>query len=272
MADSTRISLNTATLKSSSLEQCIEACARHSIVGISPWRDTLAEMGVARAARQIRDAGLQVSGLCRGGMFTAASAAERTAALDDNRRAIDEAHAIGAHCLVLVVGGVPPGSRDLRGAHEMIEDAISTLLPIARAAGVPLAIEPLHPMYAADRACVNTLKHANDLCDRLGNGLGVAVDVYHLWWDAELEREIARAGPRIHAFHVCDWLRNTRDLLLDRGMMGDGVIDVPRIRNWVEGAGYTGLLEVEIFSAEDWWKRGPDEVLEAVKSRIETAV
>jgi len=136
-------------------------------------------------------------------------------------------------------------------------------LPYARAASVPLAIEPLHPMYAADRACINTLAQANDLCDALGEGVGVAVDVYHLWWDPALEREIARAGRkrRILAYHICDWLVPTRDLLLDRGMMGDGVVDLPRVRSWVEAAGYDGFLEVEIFSRDHWWQRPGEEVL-----------
>jgi sugar phosphate isomerase/epimerase len=150
----------------------------------------------------------------------------------------------------------------------MVRDGIGELLPYARAADMPLAVEPLHPMYAADRACVNTMAQANNLCDELGEGLGIAVDVYHVWWDPDLEREIRRAGDaargghrRILAFHICDWLVPTTDLLLDRGMMGDGVIDLPEIRRWVEAAGYDGFNEVEIFSAENWWKRDPDEVV-----------
>jgi sugar phosphate isomerase/epimerase len=201
-------------------------------------------------------------------MFPAADAVGRRGAIDDNRRAVDEAVAIGARCLVLVVGGLPAGSKDIAGARAMVRDGIGELLPYARAANMPLAVEPLHPMYAADRACVNTMAQANDLCDELGEGLGIAVDVYHVWWDPDLEREIRRAGDaargghqRILAFHICDWLVPTNDLLLDRGMMGDGVIDLPGIRRWVEAAGYDGLHEVEIFSAENWWKRDPDEVV-----------
>jgi sugar phosphate isomerase/epimerase len=265
MAEVARLSINTATLKNLTLTQAIEACARAGIRGIAPWRDRLQECGVAEAARLIRAHGLEVSGLCRGGMFTSPNW------LDDNRRAVDEAAAIGAACLVLVVGGLKQGSKDIAGAQAQVRDGIAALLPHARAAGMPLAIEPLHPMYAADRACVNTLGHANDLCDELGDGLGVAVDVYHVWWDPTLEREIARAGKRIYAFHVCDWLVPTRDLLLDRGMMGDGVIDIPRIRRMVEKAGFRGALEVEIFSAENWWKRPPEEVLAVCRERIETA-
>jgi sugar phosphate isomerase/epimerase len=205
-------------------------------------------------------------------MFTAADAAGRRAALDDNRRAVDEAAAIGARCLVLVVGGLPPGSKDIVGAREQVRDGIAALLDHARAAGMPLAIEPLHPMYAGDRACVNTLAQANDLCDELGAGAGIALDVYHVWWDPDLEREIARAGKRILTYHVCDWLIPTADLLLDRGMMGDGVIDLRAIRASVEAAGYDGHCDVEIFSANNWWKRDPEDVLRACIERHQTAV
>jgi sugar phosphate isomerase/epimerase len=155
----------------------------------------------------------------------------------------------------------------------MVADGIAAILPHARANGMPLAIEPLHPMYAADRSCVNTLRHALDLCDRLGEGTGVAIDVYHVWWDPELDAQIARAGAanRILAYHICDWLVPTRDLLLDRGMMGDGVIDLPRIRGMIEKAGYRGFTEVEIFSAANWWKRPGDEVLRTCLERFRTA-
>jgi sugar phosphate isomerase/epimerase len=265
MADVGRLSINTATLRNLTLPQAIEACARAGIGAVAPWRDRLQECGVEEAARLIRAAGLGVSGLCRGGMFTSAGW------LDDNRRAVDEAAAIGAECLVLVVGGLAAGSKDIADARRQVRDGIAALLPHARAANIKLAIEPLHPMYAADRACVNTLAQANDLCDELGDGLGVAVDVYHVWWDPALEREIARAGRRILAFHVCDWLVPTRDLLLDRGMLGDGVIDIARIRAWVERAGYRGAVEVEIFSAENWWKRPAEEVLAVCKERIASA-
>jgi sugar phosphate isomerase/epimerase len=272
------LSLNTATVREQwGLAQAIEGCARHGIPGIAPWRDQLQAMGAGPAARRIRDAGLAVSGHCRGGMFPAADEAGLRAAIEDNRRAIDEAAAIGARCLVLVVGGMPVGSRDLAGTRDQVRDGIAAILPYAREQGVPLAIEPLHPMYAADRACVNTLGHALDLCEQLdpGNegGLGVAIDVYHVWWDPDLDVEIERAGAarRILAFHVCDWLVPTRDLLLDRGMMGDGVIDMRRIRGEVEAAGYDGPIEVEIFS-RDWWKRDPDEALRIITERYRTVV
>ncbi len=261
------LSLNTATVKVQwTLAQAIEGCARHGIRGIAPWRDKLAEMGVQRAASAIRAHGLTVTGLCRGGFFTAKDWK------DDNLRAIDEAHALQAACLVLVVGGLPEGSKDLAGARRRVADGIAEILPEARQAGVPLAIEPLHPMQAADRACVNTLEQALDLCDALGEGLGVAVDVYHVWWDPKLEQQIRRAGrKRILAYHVCDWLVPTRDLLNDRGMMGDGVIDLTRIGGWVEAAGYAGFHEVEIFSERDWWRRDADEVLRTMKERYPRA-
>jgi sugar phosphate isomerase/epimerase len=270
--DPNLLSLNTATVREKwNLRQMIEGCARHGIRGISPWRDKLAELGTPEAARLIRQHGLTVSGLCRGGMFPAADEAGRRAAIEDNRRAIDDAATLEADCLVLVVGGLPAGSRDLAGARRMVFDGIAAIAGHARAAKVPLAIEPLHPMYAADRACINTIDQALDLIDALGDdgrGVGVAVDVYHTWWDPRLAQAIARAGSRVLGFHLCDWLVPTRDLLLDRGMMGDGVIDFPRIRRWITAAGYRGTQEVEIFSAADWWKRPGDEVLQVCIERF----
>ncbi len=269
------LSINTATVRKQwALLEIIAGCARRGIRLISPWRDQVAAVGLKETAQRLSDAGIRLSGYCRGGMFPAADRAGRKIALDDNKRAVDEALTLEAPCLVLVVGGLPKdaggriASKDLPGARAMVRDGIGELLEYARPAGMPLAIEPLHPMYAADRACVNTVAHANDLCDELspgGNaGLGIAVDVYHVWWDPDLKREIERAGGyagRLLAFHLCDWLVPTTDLLLDRGMMGDGVIDLPLIRSWMEGAGYRGPHEVEIFSERNWWKRDPDEVL-----------
>ena len=266
------LAINTATVKSWSLEQAVAGCARAGIPAIAPWRDILKECGVARAAKLIRDAGLIVTCLCRGGMFTAAEEAGRRAALDDNRRAIDEAAAIGAGSLLLVAGGLPAGSKDLAGAHGQVRDGIAAVLPHARSAGVALAIEPLHPMTAADRACVNTLAHANDLCDALGEGVGVAIDAYHVWWDPDLPRQVARSGTRILSYHVCDWLVPTRDLVFDRGMPGDGIIDLRGMRGLVEDAGYRGHCDVEIFSAQNWWKRDPDEVVRICIERHQTVV
>ena len=276
--DPSKLSLNTATIREKwGLAQAIDGCARHGIRGISPWRDQLAAMGLKQAARAIKANGLTVTGLCRGGFFSAKDWR------DDNRRAIEEAHELGARCLVLVVGGLLPGSKDLPASRERVKEGIAAILPEAGKAGVPLAIEPLHPMQAAERACVNTLEQALDLCDALGEegggaqgaagghapgALGVAVDVYHVWWDPKLAQQIARAGKRrLLAYHICDWLVPTRDLLNDRGMMGDGVIDLPRIRGMMEAAGYAGFHEVEIFSRLDWWQRDPDEVLAICKDR-----
>jgi sugar phosphate isomerase/epimerase len=275
--DASRLSLNTATVRVQwNLRETIEGCARHGIRGISPWRDKLDELGAAEAARLIRLHELTVTGLCRGGMFPAADPAGRRAALDDNRRAIDDAATIGAQCLVLVVGGIVPGTRDLVGARRMVHDGIAELLEPARAAGVALAIEPLHPMYCADRACVNTLDQALDLCDAIeprrageppSGALGVAVDAYHVWWDPNLARALERAGrERLLGYHICDWLVPTTDLLNDRGMMGDGVIDLPALRRLVEAQGYPGFHEVEIFSNR-WWQQDGDLVLRTVRER-----
>ena len=262
------LSLNQITTKSWSLAQAIEGCVRHGYAGISVWRDKLQEMGLANAAKAIRASGLTVTGVCRGGMFTSADAAGLKASREDNRRAVDEAAELGAKCLILVVGGLPAGSRDIAGAREQVQEGIAAMLEYARSARVLLAIEPLHPMQAADRACVNTLDQALDICDKLGSGVGVAVDVYHVWWDPNLQRAIRRAGKeRLLAYHICDWLVPTIDLAFDRGMMGDGVIDLPKIRGWMEAAGYDGMQEVEIFSAANWWKRDPDEVMRIIRER-----
>jgi sugar phosphate isomerase/epimerase len=283
-ADHRWLSINTATLRGAgTLDTIIEACVRHGVRAISPWRDQVHAIGFERTAELVRSHMLELSGYCRGGMFPAMDAAGRRAALDDNRRAVDEAKQLGAACLVLVVGGLPgalagaPLSKDLFAARCDVRDGIAAALEYAKSVAMPLAIEPLHPMYAADRACVNTIEQALDLCDALdperSGALGIAVDVYHVWWDPKLEAQIARAGrARLHAFHVCDWLVPTRDLLNDRGMMGDGVIEIPRIRAWVEAAGFAGYSEVEIFSSEDWWKRPADEVLKTCIERHRSVV
>jgi sugar phosphate isomerase/epimerase len=263
------LSINFATTREQwGFREAVEGCLRHGITAIAPWRDQVQAIGLDEAARIVRENRLRVTGLCRGGMFTAGSGA-----IDDNRRAIDEAAALGADCLVLVVGGLPAGSRDITVARQVVTDGIGAVLDHARACGVPLAIEPLHPMYAADRACVNTLGQALDICESFGpdSGVGVAIDAYHVWWDPELEAQIARAGRMgaILAHHICDWRVPTRDLLLDRGMMGDGVIDLRKMRQMIENAGFHGPQEVEIFSSLDWWTRPGDEVLATCISRFE---
>jgi sugar phosphate isomerase/epimerase len=277
------LSLNTATVrKQADLAEIIEACARHGIRAIDPWRDQVAAIGLDRAARLVRDAGLELSGYCRGGMFIS-DAAHRQEVRDDNRRAVDEAKALGAPCIVLVAGGLPqysrPGSaasRDIAGARAQLDDAMAEMLEYARAAKMPLAIEPLHPAYAADRACVNTTRQALDICDRLdpqcSGMLGVALDVYHIWWDPELITQVARTGKdRLLAFHVCDWLVPTKDVLNDRGMMGDGVIDIKSVRSAVEAQGFAGYSEIEIFS-NVWWEKPLDDVLRACIERHKTVV
>jgi sugar phosphate isomerase/epimerase len=243
------------------MPQIIEGCVRHGIRGIAPWRDQVAEFGLEQTARLIRTHDLTVTCLCRGGLFTTKSW------LEYNRQAIGEAHVLGAQCVVLETGGLAEESKNLASARQQVSDAIETILPEALDAGVPLAIEPAHPMQAATRACINTLEQALDLCDYLGDGVGVMVDAYQVWWDPKLEAQIKRAGKRILGYQISDWLVPTRDLLNDRGMMGDGVIDLPRLRSWIEAAGYTGFHEAEILSELDWGKKSADQVLTVMKQR-----
>ena len=281
------LSINTATVRKQRgaevpLDQIIDQCAERGIRAISPWRDQVAAVGLGKIASQLKAHSIGLSGYCRGGFFPAPDAAGLQAALDDNRRAIDEAKTLNAPCLVLVVGALPgalagnAAYTDLARARSEVFDGIAASLEYAREVGMPLAIEPLHPMQAADRACINTLEHALDICDALDarrtGMLGVALDVYHVWWDPKLEQQIARAGKeRLLAYHVCDWLTPTRDLLNDRGMMGDGVVELKKIRGWVEAAGFTGFSEVEIFSQLDWWQRPGSEVLDTCISRHKSA-
>jgi len=282
-ADHRWLSINTATVRRQRgvdwpLREIVDACAARGIRAISPWRDQVAAAGLQATAAQLRALGIELSGYCRGGMFTYTDAASREAVRSDNRRALDEACTLQAPCLVLVVGGLPgaltgrPAHRDLASARAQVAEGIAALLDDARERGMPLAIEPLHPMYAADRACINTLEQALDLCDALdparSGALGVAVDAYHVWWDPKLHAQIARAGrERLLALHVCDWLVPTTDLLEDRGMPGDGVIDLPRLRGAVEAAGFAGYCEVEIFSRANWWQRDGGEVLDTCIER-----
>ncbi|CAM3707097.1 sugar phosphate isomerase/epimerase family protein [Castellaniella denitrificans] len=281
--DHEALSLNTATVRKQwRLDTIIDECARRGIRAISPWRDQVAAVGLDAIARRLRDTGTRLSGYCRGGFFPAADAGGLAAALEDNRCAVDEAKTLDAPCLVLVVGSLPgalqgaPAYTDIARARGEVRDGIAATLEYARTVGMPLAIEPLHPMQAAERACVNTLEQALDLCDELDPGrsgmLGVAVDVYHVWWDPKLHQQIRRAGAgRLLAYHVCDWLAPTRDLLNDRGMMGDGVIELKAIRREMEAAGYAGLCEVEIFS-EDWWSRPGGDVLDTCIQRHRSVV
>ena len=273
------LSINTATVRKQwPLNEIIEACARRGIRAISPWRDQVAAIGLETTAKLLADTGIALSGYCRGGFFPAADQAGLRTALDDNRRALDEARRLNAPCLVLVVGSLPgalsgtPAHKDIARARIEVHDGIAATLDYARELNIPLAIEPLHPMQAAERACVNTLEQALDLCDAIdpqaSGMLGVAVDAYHVWWDPKLESQIARAGAkRLLAWHVCDWLTPTTDLLNDRGMMGDGVIELRKIRGWMERSGYAGYAEVEIFSETRWWQRPGDEVLDTCMMR-----
>ena len=276
------LSINTATLRrrqgtEQPLLDILESCARHGVRAISPWRDQVAAAGLKATAQAVRTHQFALSGYCRGGMFTATSDAGLQLAREDNRRALDEACELNAACLVLVVGALPgalqgqAAHKDLALSRRQVVDGIGELLQQARAQRMPLAIEPLHPMYTADRACVTTLEQALDICDALdparSGALGVAVDMYHVWWDPKLKEQIARAGrERLLAFHVCDWLTPTTDLLNDRGMMGDGVIDIRQVRGWMEAEGFSRFSEVEIFS-HTWWQRSGDEILDACIDR-----
>ncbi len=271
--------INTATLGfQAPIAEVIEAVARHGFGGIAPWRRDVEGGDAAAIGRRIRDAGLKVTGYCRSTYLPAATRAEFLANIDDNRRAISDAARLGAFSFFMVVGCQPTGSKDIEGAREQVAEGTATLLEHAKNLGVRLALEPLHPVYAADRSCLTSLAEALDLCERIEPSsakspwLGVGLDVYHLWWDYQLATQIARAGAsrRIFGFHVNDWLNPTRDILNDRGMMGDGVIDIPRIRATAEGSGYAGLVEVEIFSSLDWWTRPMDETLNICRERLAT--
>ncbi len=263
--DLARLSLNQMTTSGWGVREAVEGCARAGIPGIGLWRDKVAEAGLKESARIVRDAGLKVSSLCRGGMFPAATKAERAARIDDNRRAVDEAAVLGTDVLVLVCGAAP--DRDIDAARGMVEEGIERVLPYAEQAGVKLGIEPLHPAFAADRSVISTLAHANGIARRIGSpGVGVIIDVYHVWWDPVLHAEIERARGHILGFHVNDWLRRGGDPLSSRGMMGDGVIELRRMREAVEAASYAGPIEVEIFNEEVWAMAG-DDVLKLIGER-----
>jgi sugar phosphate isomerase/epimerase len=266
LKDATRLSFNQATAERASLSDVIESCARHGVPGISIWRHKLAETGVERATKQLRDAGLWVSSVCRGGMFPALTETERAARIDDNRRAIDDAAALGAEVLVLVCGASP--DRDISAARAMVADGIAAIAPYAAERGVRLGIEPLHPAFAAERSCITTMREARLMSEQYdAANVGVVVDVYHVWWDPERADEIARLGDRIAGYHVNDWLVPVKNVLMNRGMMGDGVIELRRIRGEIERAGYTGPIEVEIFN-ESIWERPLDELVRLTKERF----
>ena len=265
-----RLSLNTATTKALTLEQAVSVARRAGLTHIGLWRDRVAEAGLARAAELVRDAGLTVTSLCRGGFLTAADEPGRRAALADNRAAIVEAATLGTRELIMVVGGLAEAEKDLGAARRRVADRIGELVPYAEEHGVRLVLEPLHPMYVADRAVISTLGQALDLAAPYQtSSVGVVIDTFHVFWDPELERQVARAGRegRIAAYQVCDFnLPIAADALLSRGMMGDGVIDFASITGWVSAAGYDGPVEVEIFNAEVW-AANPDEVVATMKQR-----
>jgi sugar phosphate isomerase/epimerase len=268
-----RLSLNQKTTNRWSLPEAVEGCVRAGIEAIGVWREPLAEVGVDKARRLIDDAGLRVSSLCRGGFLTGVGPDARRSALEENRRAIEEAAALGTDCLVMVVGGLPEGSRDLPGARARVADAIAELAPFAGAHGVRLALEPMHPIFTADRGVLATLGEALDLAEQFpAEQVAVVVDTFHVWWDPQLDQQVARAAGRIASFQVCDWITPLpADSLLSRGMMGDGHIDFRRALDLVTRAGYTGDIEVEIFNA-DVWAADPDAVVELMKARFASEV
>jgi sugar phosphate isomerase/epimerase len=263
--DPSRLSLNQKTTNNWSVRETAEGCARAGIEFIGLWRDKVSETGLSESARIVRDAGLRVSSLCRGGMFPAITAAQRRTCLEDNRRAVDEAATLGTDVLVLVCGPAP--ERDLQAARVMVEEGIAELAPYAAEAGVKLAIEPFHPVLMQERSVIVTLAQALDIAERFEpDRVGVVVDAYHVWWDPELFKQISRASGRIFGFHANDWLPPKPDLLLSRTMMGDGPIEIRRIREAVDAAGYGGPIEVEIFN-QDVWNAPGDEVLALTKER-----
>ena len=262
-----RLCVHTITTKPLTLEQCLAEYPQRGIGGITIWRQALEGRDLGAVQRQVADSGMELVSLCRGGFFPAPTAAARQSAIDDNLQAIEQAHAIGAPLVVLVCGAVP--GQPLAESRKQITGGIAAVLPAAEQAGVKLSIEPLHPMYADDRSAVNTMRQAHEICDALGSpkSLGIAVDVYHVWWDPELKAQIELAGQmgRLHAFHICDWKTPTTDLLNDRGLMGEGFIDLREISEWVDATGFTGHREVEIFSHK-WWAADQHHFLDRIAS------
>ena len=277
--DLSALALNTATLghildghgAGWSPERVIDACAERGLGGVVFWRREIGARAVAIGAR-VRAAGMQVVGLCRAPFLVGPTAPPtRTARLDDFRASIDMAAALGTRVLTIVTGGIEPGTRGPEESQKILADRVAEGADYAAARDVTLALEPLNPLYGGSRTCLMTVRDALRVCDMVGApNVGIAVDVYHVWWDTTRAASCAEARGRIVGYHLCDWLADTRDMLLDRGMMGDGVADLRAIRGAVESAGYSGACEVEIFSADDWWKRDPDEVLDTVVERFRT--
>jgi sugar phosphate isomerase/epimerase len=265
-----RLSLNQRTTNNWGVQEAVEGCVCAGIPWIGLWRDKVAETGLEESARMVREAGLQVSSLCRGGMFPAETAAERRSRLDDNRRAVEAAATLGTTVLVLVCG--PSPNRDLEAARGMVEEGIDLLAPYAAELGVKLGIEPFHPALMTERSVIVTLAQALDIAERFDpEQVGVVIDVYHVFWDPELFSQNTRASGRILGFHINDWVVPTCDPLLERGMMGDGVIELRRIRAAVDDAGYAGPIEVEIFNPEIWSRPG-DKILATMKERYAALV
>ena len=257
--DTSKLCIHTITTKPWNIEEAARNYSAAGVKGITVWRDALEGRNIKQTGAMLRDYDLSIVSLCRGGFFPARDINKRKFAIDDNRRAIGEAAELGTSMIVLVCGADP--SQSLEDSRKQIRDGIGAIIPEAKAAGIKLAIEPLHPMYADMRSAINTLSQANDMAEELNSDfVGVAVDVYHLWWDPSLEREIRRCGANgnLLAFHICDWKVPTSDLLLDRGLMGEGCIPVQQIRSWVEAAGFTGFNEVEIFSTVFWKENQAD--------------
>jgi sugar phosphate isomerase/epimerase len=264
--DLSKLCIHTITTKPWPLKTAVEKYSALGIHGITVWRQAIDEITTIEAKKMLDDAGIEVVSLCRGGFFPSIDSEKRSAALEDNRCAIDEAAEIGAPIVVLVCGADP--NQSLKESRRQIQDGIEAILPYAKERNIKLAIEPLHPMYADDRSAINTLKQANDMCESIGDpSVGVTIDIYHLWWDDTLESEISRCGEKnsIFSFHVCDWKTPTTDFLLDRGLMGEGCIPLRKIRGWVEAAGFTGFNEVEIFS-NLYWEMDQDEFLDKIIS------
>ena len=262
--DLSKLCIHTITTKSWSIEEAAENYSRVGVKGISVWRQYLEGRDIAQTGKMLKDHGLEVVSLVRGGFFPSTSSAKRAAAIDDNKKAVDEAAALGAPMIVLVCGADP--GQSLETSREQIQEGIENVLPYAIANNVKLAIEPLHPMYADTRSAVNTLGQANDMAEAISSDhVGVAADVYHLWWDPNLEQELLRCGRNGHlyAFHICDWMSPSTDFLNDRGLMGEGCIPVQKIRGWAEAAGFNGFNEVEIFS-DRWWARDQKEFLDRI--------